>query len=103
MEKNKEGVEEILNDFLQDPYPEDIFLPIPQEQYLQIHEMLKEKFNMPIDRLAGHIGRQLRKPLKEAAQIALANWRKEQGQEQEPVEGMRWVKASELNPTPENE
>ena len=43
------------------PYPENIFLPIPQEQYDKIHELLKKEMGMPIDRLMGHIGRKLRK------------------------------------------
>jgi len=44
---------------LENPYPEDVFLPIDQETYHRIHQMLQKEFNMPIDRLAGHIGRRL--------------------------------------------
>jgi hypothetical protein len=53
---------------LLDAYPLDIFPEIPQEQYLLINEMLKEKFGFPIDRLAGHIGRKLITGYKAALQ-----------------------------------
>ena len=56
-------IREIISS-LENPYPEDIFLPIDQDTYNRIHEMLQKEFNMPIDRLAGHIGRKLWKGLK---------------------------------------
>jgi len=51
---------------LENPYPEDIFLPIDQDTYEKIHEMLQKEFNMSIDRLAGHIGRKLWKGLRKS-------------------------------------
>jgi len=44
---------------LKNPYPEDIWLPINRKTYLEIHKMLQKEFNIPIDRLMGHIGRRL--------------------------------------------
>jgi len=44
---------------LKNPYPEDIWLPIDQDTYHRIHKTLQKEFNMPIDRLMGHIGRRL--------------------------------------------
>ncbi len=60
IEKVRERVEKMEN-----PYPKDVFLPVDQETYLKIHECLKKEFNMPIDRLAGHIGRRLWEGFKE--------------------------------------
>jgi len=51
---------------LENPYPEDVFLPVDQDTYEKIHEMLQKEFNMSIDRLAGHIGRKLFKGLKKS-------------------------------------
>ena len=58
--KTKEAIEWV-EELDYNPYPEDVFLPIPQEQYDKIHELLKKEMGMPIDRLMGHIGRKLRK------------------------------------------
>lgn len=63
----KGAIEIFLQDLQYDPYPEDIFLPISKEELSAIHKMLAREFNMPLDRLSGHIGRILRKPLREKA------------------------------------
>lgn len=75
-----------------DPYPEDIFPPLSSEQLKEIHSLLIEKLNIPIDRLSAQIGRQLRKGLLNAI-----NRLEEESQEGKvsPV----WVKASERLPT----
>ena len=54
LEEVKEAIMSIKN-----PYPEDVFLPVDQNTYHKIHQMLQREFDMPIDRLAGHIGRKL--------------------------------------------
>jgi len=64
-EHAKSYARELVEEF-KNPYPEDVWLPIDQETYHKIHEMLMEKFGMPIDRLAGHIGRKLLEGLKKA-------------------------------------
>jgi len=55
------------------PYPEDIFLPVSKRELSDIHDMLKQEFGMPLDRLTGHIGRLLRNPLSEQAQRLIAS------------------------------
>lgn len=63
-----DAVEELLNELTINPYPEDIFLPVSKEKLLAIHKMLQQDFDIPLDRLTGHIGRLLRKPLADKAQ-----------------------------------
>lgn len=66
-DKRIEELEEFVKQFIPDPYPEDIFLPVSSDELKQIHALLQIKFKMPIDRLTGHIGRVLRNPLREQA------------------------------------
>ena len=47
------------------PYPEDIFTPIPKEDFAKINELLKKEMGYPIDRLSGNIGRKLYKSITE--------------------------------------
>jgi len=67
MEKQKTALNQLLTELKENPYPEDVFLPVSSEELKAIHLMLLDRFNMPIDRLTGHIGRVLRKPLIEKA------------------------------------
>jgi hypothetical protein len=68
-----ERLKEFVMQFLQDPYPEDVFLPVSKQELTGIHEMLLKEFNMPLDRLTGHIGRLLRNPLMDEAKKLLSN------------------------------
>jgi hypothetical protein len=58
----EDGLRKLAN---QQPYPEDVFLPITQIELAVIHMMLQKEFDMPLDRLAGHIGRVLRTGISE--------------------------------------
>ncbi len=66
-----ERLEAALQEITYDPYPEDLFKPIPAEQWRLIHEMLKGNFSISIDRLSAEYGRLFRKPLQEKAKEAL--------------------------------
>jgi hypothetical protein len=69
-EQQPEGkVYDLIEELKRDPYPEDIFLPVSSDDLKKIHELLMRELNMPIDRLSGHIGRLLRKPLREMAEL----------------------------------
>lgn len=67
LSENPQAVEKIFEAFIEDlkydPYPTDIFPPVTKGQLKDIHLMLEENFNMPLDRLSAEIGRQLRKGL----------------------------------------
>ena len=60
-------LKDFLNKIIEEPYPEDVFLPISSEELGKIHQTLLIQYSMPLDRLTGHIGRLLRKPLAEMA------------------------------------
>lgn len=47
------------------PYPEDIFLPIPKEDFNKINDLLKKEMGYSIDRLSGNMGRKLYKSIIE--------------------------------------
>ena len=60
------NVEKLIQ-FLEEknPYPEEIFPPIPEEDFNKINDLLKRKMGYPIDRLSGNIGRRLYKSIIE--------------------------------------
>ena len=58
-EKYKEKINILMS--RENPYPEDIFTPIPKEDFAKINNLLKKELGYPIDRLSGHIGRELYK------------------------------------------
>ena len=58
-EKYKEKINILMS--RENPYPEDIFTPIPKEDFAKINDLLKKELGYPIDRLSGHIGRELYK------------------------------------------
>jgi len=47
------------------PYPKEIFPPIPKEDFNKINDLLKKEMGYPIDRLSGNIGRKLYKSIIE--------------------------------------
>ena len=59
----------ILENFIEklhlNPYPEDIFLPIPKEDFNKINDLLKKEMGYSIDRLSGNMGRKLYKSIIE--------------------------------------
>ncbi len=59
----------ILENFIEklplNPYPEDIFLPIPKEDFDKINDLLKKEMGYSIDRLSGNMGRKLYKSIIE--------------------------------------
>jgi len=55
-----------------DPYSEDIFLPIPKEDFTKINELIKKEMGYPLDRLSGNIGRELYKSLKNSKELRKA-------------------------------
>jgi len=62
-----EKIEEDLIQFLEkeNPYPEDVFLPIPKKDFDKINDFLKKEMGYPIDRLSGNMGRKLYKSIIE--------------------------------------
>lgn len=68
---------EILNLLSEEPYPTDIFPEVTPEQIQELNHFCKMKFGFPIDRFSAHIGRVLRKPLRELAEVVLANNQKQ--------------------------
>ena len=60
-------LEEGLIQFLEkeNPYPEDVFLPIEKEDFNKINGLLKREMGYSIDRLSGNIGRKLYKSITE--------------------------------------
>lgn len=71
LQKENEALRETLRRFTHQAYPEDVFLPVSKEELAAIHQMLMDKFNMPLDRLSGHIGREITGWIVKAAQDAL--------------------------------
>jgi len=61
--KRGEKIEGELIQFLEkeNPYPEDVFLPIPEEDFDKINDLLKKEMGYSIDRLFGNMGRKLYK------------------------------------------
>ena len=53
------GIEFLENFLKSNPYPEDIFTPIPKEDFTKINNLLKEIMGYPIDRLFGNMGRKV--------------------------------------------
>lgn len=93
----------MLTDLKENPYPEDVFLPVSKEELQSIHLMLQKEFNMPIDRLAGHIGRVLRKGIIKKATELLAEEKRqiETGFADGFVEGYATGKSGEQKSFPE--
>ena len=62
-----EKIEEELIQFLEkeNPYPEDVFLPIEKEDFDKINDLLKKEMGYSIDRLSGNMGRKLYKSIIE--------------------------------------
>ena len=62
-----EKIEEELIQFLEkeNPYPEDVFLPIEKEDFNKINNWLKKELGCPIDRLSGNLGRKIYKSIVE--------------------------------------
>ena len=62
-----EKIEEELIQFFEkgNPYPKDVFLPIPKEDFDKINDLLKKEMGYSIDRLSGDIGRKLYKSIIE--------------------------------------
>ena len=60
-------LEEGLIQFLEkeNPYSEDVFLPIPKEDFDKINDLLKKEMGYWIDRLTGNIGRRLYESITE--------------------------------------
>jgi len=65
----KEAMEFVERLLTSDPYSEDIFLPIPKEDFNKINNLLKEEMGYPLDRLSGNVGRELYKPLKNSKEL----------------------------------
>lgn len=55
-EKCRQKVDTLIS---QNPYPEEIFTPIPKEDFIKIDDLLKKELGYPLDRLSGNIGRKL--------------------------------------------
>jgi len=62
-EKYRQIWEELKEKLSQNPYPEDIFTPIPKEDFNKINELLKKEMGYPIDKLSGNIGRKIYKSI----------------------------------------
>ncbi|MCK4464843.1 MAG: hypothetical protein KAU83_03945 [Bacteroidales bacterium] len=62
-----EKIKEELIQFLEkeNPYPEDVFLPIPKEDFNKINNWLKKELGYSIDRLSGNMGRKIYKSIIE--------------------------------------
>jgi len=50
---------------ISNPYPEDVFMPIPKEDFIKINDLLKKEMGYPIDRLSGNFGRKIYKGIIE--------------------------------------
>lgn len=50
----------------ENPYPEDVFLPIEKGDFDRINDLLKKEMGYSIDRLSGNMGRKLYKSIIEA-------------------------------------
>lgn len=55
------------------PYPENIFKPLGDEDYKKIHKLLK-KNGYTLDRLSGNIGRDIRKGLIYILKKEIEEW-----------------------------
>ena len=62
-----EKIEGKLIQFLEkeNPYSEDVFLPIPKEDFDKINDRLKKEMDYSIDRLSGNMGRRIYKSIIE--------------------------------------
>ena len=60
-----EKIEEGLIQFLEkeNPYPKDVFLPIPKEDFDKVNDLLKKEMGYSIDRLSGNLGRKIYKSI----------------------------------------
>jgi len=60
-------IEEELIQFLEkeNPYPEDVFLPVEKEDFNKINNLLKKEMGYSIDRLSGNMGRKIYKSIIE--------------------------------------
>jgi hypothetical protein len=65
--KQGENYKEKINILMsrENPYSEDIFIPISKEDFAKINDLLKKKMGYPIDRLSGCLGRELYKSIIE--------------------------------------
>lgn len=50
---------------LQNPYPEEVFIPATKEQLNEAHEALKKYCGFPLDKISGEVGRRVHKLVKE--------------------------------------
>lgn len=66
-------LEEFIEQFLPNPYPEDIFTPLTAKQLQDIHYLILNTFKIPLDLVAAQIGRELRKPLTAKVKQLLTN------------------------------
>ena len=41
----------------ENPYPENVFIPMTAEQLQQVHQLLTKEMNIPLDRVTGDMGR----------------------------------------------
>ena len=65
--QRKQKIKEELIQFLEkeNPYPENVFLPIRKEDFNKINDLLKKEMGYSIDRLSGNMGRKLYKSITE--------------------------------------
>jgi len=68
---NKEAIEFLENFLKNNPYPENIFTPIPEEDFTKINDLLKKEMGYPIDRLFGNMGRRVYQTIGEDLQPIL--------------------------------
>ncbi len=66
-EQKNENIVDVLQDFIQDHYPTDVFPEITEDQLNQLKKFCNIQFGFPLDRFSAHISRILRKPLVEMA------------------------------------
>ena len=69
---NKEAIEFLENFLKNNPYPENIFTPIPEEDFTKINNLLKKGMGYPIDRLFGNMGRRVYQTIGEDLQPIIA-------------------------------
>ncbi len=72
----EEVIEYLENLIINNPYPENIFTPIPKEDYSKINNLLKKEMGYPIDRLSGNIGNRLYKALSKDL-VKVISWLKQ--------------------------
>ena len=57
---SKEKVEEAIKALeKENPYPENVFLPITHTQFRKIHTLLLKELKIPLDRVSGNISRRV--------------------------------------------